>query len=121
MATDSGAFDFAAGAKLVDSLQAFEQVQAELTALGDAELVPINIDILIAVTTVLGVVGELRMFRAELVEKLPAFDVERFDRLEVYARAAGHAHALHLQVTSRARRRSCRRSWSRRASSPISC
>lgn len=96
----SGAFDFAAGAKLVDSLQAFEQVQAELAALRDDELVTINIDILIAVTTVLGVVGELRMFRAELVAKLPDFDVERFDKLEVYARAAGHAHALHLQVTS---------------------
>ncbi len=100
MAAGSGAFDFAAGAGLVDSLHAFEQVQAELAGVSDEELVPINIDILIAVTTVLGVVGELRGFRAELVAKLPAFDVERFDRLEVYARAAGHAHALHLQVTS---------------------
>jgi hypothetical protein len=100
MPVASGSFNFTAGAELVASLQAFEQVQPELAAMGEDELVPINIDILVAVTMVLVVMPVLRAFRAELVEKLPSFDAGRFDKLELYARAAGYAHALHLQVTT---------------------
>lgn len=98
MGADSGAFEVASTE--LDSLQAFERIEPELGGLGDDELVPINIDILVAVTTVLGAVPRLREFRAQLVSALPGFDAASFDRLEVYARAAGHAHARHLQVTS---------------------
>lgn len=42
----------------------------------------------------------MRGLRGELVSKLPVFDIARLDRLELYARAAGHAHALHLQLSA---------------------
>lgn len=80
---------------LVDSLQAFESVRAEIDAVDASELTQINIDILIAVTTVLGILPKLRQLRP-LLAKLPGFDIERFDRLERIARALGHAHAMHL-------------------------
>lgn len=85
--------------EMVDSLEAYESIAAELSALGEDELAQVNVDIMVAVTTALGCIPALRRFRAELV-RLPGFDVERFDKLETYARAAGHAHARHLRVTS---------------------
>ncbi len=72
--------------ELVDSLDAYEQIGPELRALGDDEVIPINVDIMLTVTTVLGSILEIRQLRAELVEKLPSFDVQRFHRSEVYAR-----------------------------------
>jgi hypothetical protein len=89
-----------AGGERVDSLAAYEQVLPELAGVADEALVPINVDIMLAVTTVLGALPEIRQFRSDLVSKLPAFDIARFDKLELYARAAGHAHALHLQLSA---------------------
>lgn len=83
----------------VDSLEAYESIAAELEALQEDELAQINVDIMVAVTTALGCISALRRFRPELAQ-LPGFDVERFDKLETYARAAGHAHARHWRVTS---------------------
>lgn len=94
-------FDFAVtGAEPIDSLAAYEQVLPELEGVADAELVPINIDIMLAVTTVLGSIPELRQFRAELLSKTPTLDIARLDKLELYARAAGHAHARHLRAAA---------------------
>jgi hypothetical protein len=56
----------------------------------------VNIDILIGVTTVLGVLPKLRLLRSQLAE-LKGFDLARFDRLEPYARALGHTHTLLLR------------------------
>jgi hypothetical protein len=80
----------------VDSLDAYESVSAEIDAITEAELAPVNVDILISVTTVLGAIPKLRQLRPQLAE-LKDFDLERFDRLESYARALGHTHSLLLR------------------------
>lgn len=77
----------------------FESVRPEMDALNADELVPIKLDLSAAVTTVLGVLPELRALRNQIVEELPAFNLARFDKLEAYALALAHAHAVFLSTT----------------------
>lgn len=74
---------------------AFAAVLPEIQAVADDELVPINVDVVGAVTLVLGVLPELRALRPQIVDELPRFDVARFDKLEQYALALNHCHVLH--------------------------
>jgi hypothetical protein len=74
---------------------AYEAIFAEISALPDEEIAPLNIDVVAAVTTVLGVLPGLRALRPEIQEELPRFDLRRFDKLEQYALALNHANALH--------------------------
>jgi len=78
---------------------AFERVKGELLALRTEELVQVSLDISAAVATVLGVVPEVRALREQVVKELPAFDIERFDRLEDYALALSYAQARFLSAT----------------------
>jgi hypothetical protein len=73
---------------------AHEALRAEIQAVPDTHALPINVDVMAAVMVVLGVVPELRALRAE-VQELPRFDVARFDKLEQYALALSHTHAVH--------------------------
>lgn len=50
-------------------------------------------------TTGLGAWPEIQQQRDRILGELPRFDLEQFDKLEVYARAAGHAHALFLAAS----------------------
>jgi hypothetical protein len=52
----------------------------------------LNVGIRAAVATVRAALPRLRTLRAQLAE-LPAFDLERFDRLELYVNALAHCHA----------------------------
>jgi hypothetical protein len=83
----------------VDSGEAYATILEELQRQPDEELAPVNLDIMFAVATALGRIAGLKRFRTELAS-LPGFDIERFDKLETYALAAGHAHALHVRATS---------------------
>lgn len=74
---------------------AFAALLPEINALPDDEGLPVNVDVVNAVTLVLGVVPELRALRSELVSHLPHFDIARFDKLEQYALALNHANTLH--------------------------
>ena len=74
---------------------AFKATQAEMVALGDEGLMPINIDVVSAVTMTLGCMQELRALRSEIVEHLPTFDIGRYDKLEQYALALNQANAIH--------------------------
>lgn len=74
---------------------AFLACREEIAQVPDDALIPVNIDVTAAVTQVLGVLPELRALRAEIVEHLPRFNVERFDKLERYALALMHASTLH--------------------------
>lgn len=67
----------------------------EITAVPDDEALQINVDIVGAVTVVLGVLPELRALRAQIVDELNRFDIERFDKLEQYALAMSHADTRH--------------------------
>lgn len=74
---------------------AYAALLPEIQSIEDADLAPINIDVVSAITTVLGVVPELKALRGEIAAELPRFDLARFDKLERYALALSHANTLH--------------------------
>jgi hypothetical protein len=78
---------------------AYDAIYPEISALPDEDVSGVNIDLVGAVTTVLGTLPELRALRSEIVE-LPLFDSKRFDKLELYALALNHANALHRGALS---------------------
>jgi hypothetical protein len=79
---------------------AYERLIDEIRKVSDDDLVTINIDVPTAVTTVLGTLPEVRSLRAQIVTEIPNFDIERFDKLEAYTLALGHAHALYLAAST---------------------
>lgn len=74
---------------------AFRSILPEIAALPDDAALTINIDVIAAATTVLGLLPELRALRPRIVDELTRFDLQRFDKLEHYALALAHAHGLH--------------------------
>ena len=74
---------------------AYQSLLGEIRAVPASELVPINLDIPTAVTTALGALPEIRALRSRVVAEMPQLDVARFDKLEAYTLAVGHAHALY--------------------------
>ncbi len=74
---------------------AYLELVTEIEAVPEEEELPINVDLISAVTQVLGVLPELKALRTELQAELPRFNLQRFDKLEKYALALGHAHALY--------------------------
>jgi hypothetical protein len=78
--------------------EAFEATADERAQVPDEDLVPINIDVGDAAHTVLTVVPRL----APLTDDMKALPVDhaRIERLDVYARAAGHAHAVHVVASA---------------------
>jgi hypothetical protein len=74
---------------------AYLELANEINAVPEEDELPINVDLISAVTQVLGVLPELKALRPELEGELRRFDLQRFDKLEKYALALGHAHALH--------------------------
>lgn len=74
---------------------AFRALQPEMAALAEDSLVPINIDILAAATAVMAKLPKLNRLRPEIVEQLPKFDLDRFDRLGQYALALNQAQIIH--------------------------
>ncbi|MEO6602057.1 MAG: hypothetical protein ABIQ16_19410 [Polyangiaceae bacterium] len=77
---------------------AYERVKAELAALKVEELIAVNLDIVAAVSTVLGVFPEMKALRERMAE-LPGFDLAAFDKLEDYALALSFAQASYLSAT----------------------
>ena len=73
---------------------AYEQLLAEIRAVPESELIPINIDVVTAVSTVLGVLPEIRALRPEIEAEWRRFDFDTFDKLEQYTLALHQAHAL---------------------------
>jgi hypothetical protein len=92
-------------AKVVDTSDvlpfrdAYERTLEEIGAVPDDQLAIINVDIPSAVTTALGAMPEIRSVRPRLIEELPKFDIQRFDKLETYIRAAYHAHTLFMAAS----------------------
>src|SRR5258706_4408625 len=79
---------------------AYQQLVEEIRALPPSDVIAINIDIPTAVTTALGALPEIRALRPRMAAELPQFDIARFDKLEAYTLAAGHAHALFLAASA---------------------
>ncbi len=75
-------------------LASFERVEAEIRAIAEDALQPINIDIPTAVTTVVGAMDEI-LAQRDAIAKLGDFDLSLVDNLKDFAQAAGHAHGLY--------------------------
>jgi hypothetical protein len=78
---------------------AYELLLDEIRRVPKGDYVIINIDIPSAITTVMGVLPFLQSLRPRVVAELPQFDVARFDKMEAYTLALGHAHALYLAAS----------------------
>ncbi len=76
--------------------ESYKRVLPELEALPAEQVAHVNLEPMVAVSVVLGTLPELQSFRAELMRRLPDFDLPRFDKLEDYAMALAHAHTMHL-------------------------
>jgi hypothetical protein len=74
---------------------AYEALLAEIAAVPEDRLLAVNVDVVSAVTTVLGVLPELTALRPQIQEELQKFDLQRFDKLQQYALAFSHANTLH--------------------------
>jgi hypothetical protein len=73
--------------------EGYERVKSDLDALAPEALIPVNLDVQVAVTTILGALPEIRGLRDRMVRELPAFDVKGFDKLEDYAQALAFAQS----------------------------
>jgi hypothetical protein len=74
---------------------AYAATLPEITALPDDRAVAVNVDVVSAVTALLGMLPELRALRTQIQEELPKFDIDRFDKLQQYALALSHANTVH--------------------------
>jgi hypothetical protein len=72
----------------------FLRVEAEVRAVPEESLEPINLDVPTTVTTVLGAWPEILALRAQ-VAALPSFNIERLDKLRDYALALAHTHGIY--------------------------
>jgi hypothetical protein len=78
---------------------ASESLREELAAVGDSDLVHINIDVMAAVTTALGVASKVLKLRPRVEEELPKFDLSVIDKFETYVMALYEAQADYLSAT----------------------
>jgi hypothetical protein len=79
---------------------AYQHLLEEIRKVPDGEIITINIDVPTAVTTALGALPEIRTFRPQIATDIPSFDLVRFDKLEAYTLALGHAHTLYLAASN---------------------
>lgn len=79
---------------------AYQHLLDEIRKVPDSDLITINIDVPTAVTTTLGVLPAIRGFRPQIATEIPSFDLVRFDKLELYTLALGHAHTLYLAASN---------------------
>jgi hypothetical protein len=94
------AIDVTLDASASRSRDAYEQLLPQMAALSEDALSHINVDIPAAVTMALGAWPEVHAFHDKVIGQLPRFDMAAFDKLDVYARAAGHAHALYMAAST---------------------
>ena len=79
--------------------EAYKRVEPDLLAVSPDDIAPINLDIASAVATVLYLWAGILRLRDTIVRVLIDFDIVRFDKIEDYAMALGHANTMHLIAT----------------------
>jgi len=82
--------------------QAFDQLMPEMAALNEEKLLPINVDIESVTALMLSSLPGILKLREELLDTFKRFDIERFDRLELYPWCLQHAQTLYLSASRRA-------------------
>ncbi len=79
--------------------EAFARVRADLEAVPAEQLRQLNVEVQAATRTILGSLPEIQALRERLVEALPEFDADAFDKLEDYVWALRYAQASHNVAT----------------------
>jgi hypothetical protein len=74
--------------------EAYDRMLPEIRAVDPSDLVPLNIDVQTAYTTVIGALPNLRSVAADIQAAVIGFDPKSLDQLEDYARALASAHAI---------------------------
>jgi hypothetical protein len=77
------------------AMEAFNRLADELKALAEEELIPINVEVSLAVNTVLGALPNVQHHRVAIEDQLPKRHLEMLDKLEDVALATWYADALH--------------------------
>jgi cell division septum initiation protein DivIVA len=78
---------------------AYDKLIDEIQAVPSSDYEIINVDIPSAITTVIGALPQIRALRPRIVAELSQFDIGRFDKLEGYTLALGHAHAGYMAAS----------------------
>ena len=78
---------------------AYTKTAKARAALEPAELWTINLDVQLAVTTVLSALPRMRTLREAIEGQLPDFDLSRFDKLETYAESLAYAQTSYLAAS----------------------
>jgi hypothetical protein len=74
--------------------EAYDRMLPEIQAVEASDLVPMNIDVQMAYTAVIGALPNMRALLPSMEKKIVGFDPAIFDKLEGYARALANAHAI---------------------------
>lgn len=85
--------------ELEDAEVAYQRVKAELEALTQDDLAPLNVDIVSAASIALGVAERIVEHRDRMA-KLPEFEIRHVDNLVDYAKATWYAYATNLPSVS---------------------
>lgn len=91
--TSVSEIDDADGACRPDSLTAFEKRAGEIAAVRDEDLVPINIDVLAAISTAIGVLTKVAGLKSRIAA-LAEVDHAQIDALPDYANALAWTHEI---------------------------
>ncbi len=75
--------------------QAYLRVQSEVESMSAADVGPMNVDVVTATSTVLGVADRIMPYRDQMAQ-LPDFDVKYVDNLVSYALAAWYTYVTNL-------------------------
>lgn len=75
---------------------ALDRVRQELAALAEGELMPLNVDPLVATATARAAIPRLLEMRPRIEKALPEFELRYLDNLEIYALALMQSHGLYL-------------------------
>ena len=67
--------------------ESFNKLKAELRAIPESQLLTLNVEPMVAVTTTLTSLPAIKAMRARLIAEFTKFDAESFDKLEEYAMA----------------------------------
>jgi len=79
----------------------YQRLLPEFQALPPDKTLRLNLEVTPAVSKVLGVIAGLRNYRDEISRRLIDFDLVRFDKVEDYAKALGHANTVCVTAVRR--------------------
>jgi hypothetical protein len=79
--------------------EAYTRVKGDWAALDTDQLLQVNLDVQLALQTVLGAWPEIKALRAKVAQELPAFEIAQFDKLEDYVLALMYVQSRYVMAT----------------------